>query len=139
MKIFILSIATIFLSIACTKKDLASTIVLNELIDPQASLKYNGTFIDGPYGKATGNAVIYINTNGSFQLRLEDINVTNGPNLKVYLSKEKQPINFIDLGNLKSTRGNQVYDIIGAPDFTVYKYALIHCKEYNHLFGSAEF
>jgi hypothetical protein len=23
------------------------------------------------------------------------------------------------------------------PDLSVYKYALIHCQQYNHLFGSA--
>lgn len=138
MRIFILGIVTIFLSIACTKKDLAPTIVLNEMIDAQATLKYNGTFTDGPYGNVTGNVAIYKNTNGNFQLRLENIQVSNGPSLKVYLSKERQPVNFISLGNLKSTQGNQVYDIMDVPDFTLYKYALIHCKQYNHLFGSAE-
>lgn len=138
MKIFILSIATIFLSIACTKKDLAPTIVLNEMIDPQATLKYNGTFTNGPYGSVTGNVAVYENTNGNFQLVLENIQVSNGPSLKVYLSKEKQPVNFISLGNLKSTQGNQIYNITGTPDFTAYKYALIHCEQYNHLFGSAE-
>jgi hypothetical protein len=47
-------------------------------------------------------------------------------------------MNFIDLGRLQSTSGNQVYTIQGNPDFTQYKYALIHCQRYNHLFGSAE-
>jgi len=47
------------------------------------------------------------------------------------------PITFIDLGELKSTKGNQVYSIAGMPDFTDYKYISIHCVAYNHLFGSA--
>jgi hypothetical protein len=49
-----------------------------------------------------------------------------------------QPVNFIDLGSLQSTSGNQVYNISGSPDLTVYKYALVHCVDYNHLFGWAE-
>ena len=32
----------------------------------------------------------------------------------------------------------RLYNIPDAPDFSQYKYALIHCKQYNHLFGSAE-
>jgi hypothetical protein len=71
-------------------------------------------------------------------LKLTNFSTTNGPDLKVYLSKEIHPLSFIKLGDLKSIGGNQVYDIIGSPDFMQYKYALIHCEQYNHLFGSAE-
>jgi hypothetical protein len=64
--------------------------------------------------------------------------ISNGPQLHVYISKEVQPVNFIDLGPLQSTMGNQLYNIPGKPDFSVYKYALVHCKKFNHLFGSAK-
>jgi hypothetical protein len=47
------------------------------------------------------------------------------------------PVNSIDLGALKSTTGNQVYSVVGMPDFLDYKYISIHCVDYNHLFGSA--
>ena len=67
----------------------------------------------------------------------QNMDITNGPDLHVYVSKEKLPVNFIDLGKLKSIKGNQVYTIPGMPDFTAYKYALVHCQQYNHLFGSA--
>ena len=63
---------------------------------------------------------------------------SNGPDLKVYLSKELQPVNFINLGALKSVNGNQVYDVTGMPDIMEYKYALVHCQAFNHLFGSVE-
>jgi hypothetical protein len=71
-------------------------------------------------------------------LLIEGLKSTNGPDLKVFLSKEVQPINFINLGALKSVNGNQVYDITGMPDIKEYKFALIHCQAFNHLFGSAE-
>jgi hypothetical protein len=85
----------------------------------------------------SGSVMVY-QANGKLQLKLSGFSTTNGPDLKVYLSKEIQPVNFIKLGDLKSTSGNQVYDITGIPDFSQYRYALIHCEQYNHLFGSAE-
>lgn len=66
------------------------------------------------------------------------LKASNGPDLKVYLSKELQPVNFINLGALKSVNGNQVYGVTGMPDIMEYKYALVHCQAFNHLFGSAE-
>ncbi|HNF43870.1 MAG TPA: DM13 domain-containing protein, partial [Ferruginibacter sp.] len=62
---------------------------------------------------------------------------SNGPDLRVYLSREMLPVDFIDLGALKATGGNQVYEIPGTPDLSQYKYALVHCRRYNHLFGWA--
>ena len=74
---------------------------------------------------------------GDYSLVLDSFSVNNGPDLHVYLSKEVQPLNFIDLGKLKSVSGTQVYNIPGIPDFTAFKYALIHCQQYDHLFGNA--
>ena len=124
-----------FLATACTKT--TSMTPTNDMIDTsKAVLKYQGVFQKGPYGTVSGSAAIY-QTGSKLQLKLTNFNTTNGPDLKVYLSKEVQPVNFIRLGDLKSTAGSQVYDITGAPDFTQYKFALIHCEQYNHLFGSA--
>ena len=75
--------------------------------------------------------------NGKWQLRLDSFTVSNGPDLKVYLAREQQPVNFISLGSLRSTAGSQVYAVNGMPDLSAYKYALIHCEKYNHLFGWA--
>ncbi|MEO7562004.1 MAG: DM13 domain-containing protein, partial [Ferruginibacter sp.] len=76
--------------------------------------------------------------NNKYVLKLADFRSDNGPDLKVYLSKGVSPTAFISLGDLKSTNGNQVYDIPGTPDFTQYRYVLIHCEKYNHRYGSAE-
>jgi hypothetical protein len=123
---------------SCKKEYNTPTIPLDDRVDTTAaSLEHKGGFTNGPYGRVSGMVKIY-RENGKFILSLLDFSSTNGPALHVYLSKEVQPVNFIDLGDLKSTNGNQVYDIPGMPDFMEYKYALIHCKQYNHLFGSAE-
>lgn len=120
---------------ACTKK--VSTVPANDMVDTTAVLKYQGIFQKGPHGTVSGSVMVY-QANGKWQLKLSNFSTTNGPDLKVYLSKEIQPLNFIKLGDLKSTTGNQLYEINGNPDFMQYKYALIHCEQYNHLFGSAE-
>lgn len=131
----LLASASLFIA-ACTKK--TSTAPVNDTVDAAAAvLKYQGNFQKGPYGTVSGSAMVY-QTNGKWQLKLSNFSTTNGPDLKVYLSKEVQPLNFIKLGDLKSTTGNQIYDISGSPDFREFKYALIHCEQYNHLFGSAE-
>jgi len=134
--LFILGIILITAISSCTKK--TSTVAINEVYDSTtAVIRYEGVFKKGPYGTVSGTARVY-ESNGQWQLRLANFTTTNGPDLKVYLSKEIQPLSFIKLGDLKSTSGNQSYTITGKPEFTQYKYALIHCEQYNHLFGSAE-
>ncbi|MFT3908142.1 MAG: DM13 domain-containing protein [Ferruginibacter sp.] len=76
-------------------------------------------------------------TGSRYDLKFTNFNSSNGPDLRVYLSKEMMPGAFIDLGALKSTAGSQVYEITSNVDFTEYKYALVHCRQYNHLFGWA--
>jgi Electron transfer DM13 len=122
---------------SCVKEN-TPTIPLNNNIDTTTAMsRYMGTFMNGPYGSVSGATRIYFQNNG-FILALEGVRISNGPDLHVYLSKEIQPVNYIDLGSLQSVSGNQLYSIPGSPDFSQYKYALIHCQRYNHLFGSAE-
>ncbi len=121
---------------SCKKEEQASTVVINETVDTSAVLKYSGLFTSGPFGTVTGKAEVY-ELNATFVLKISNFNTTNGPALHVYLSKEAMPVNYIDLGSLKSTNGSQVYNIPAMPDFSQYKYISIHCVDFNHLFGSA--
>ena len=105
-------------------------------MDTTAMLKYAGNFITGPYGTVSGSAKVYLKE-GRYTVALENFSSSNGPDLKVYISQEQYPVNFIKLADLRSINGNQLYDVRGTPDFTLYKYVLIHCEQYNHLFGSA--
>ena len=132
----VLLAATILL-ISCVKEN-TPEIVLDNTVDTTIAMpQNNGNFMNGPFGSVSGMATVY-RQDGSLVLALENMLISNGPQLHVYLSREVQPVNFIDLGPLQSTKGNQLYDIAGNPDFSVYKYALIHCKKYDHLFGSAK-
>ena len=129
----IIIIAGVVLS-GCNK---TPTETLNEQISPTAVLKYSGNFMGQGGKKASGKAQIYLDSNKYF-LKLSDFSSDNGPDLRVYLSKAAAPSEHISLGSLKSTRGNEVYEISIPPDFMQYRFVLIHCEQYNHRYGSAE-
>ena len=99
-----------------------------------------GNFIgvgDGIYN-AEGQAKILTLSTGSPILRLEDFKSTNGPDVHLYLSSNKQANDFIDLGRLKANIGNQNYQIPLDTDFNKYNYVLIWCQPFSVLFGSAQ-
>ncbi len=125
------------LTITACKKENTSTVMLNQNIDTTIAIaKDSGTFINGPYGQVIGKAKIY-KAGSSYQVALENFSSTNGPDLKVYLSKEMQPVNFVNLGSLASVTGNQLYNIPVEVTVQDYMYVLIHCQQYDHLFGYA--
>lgn len=104
--------------------------------DTSAVVKFIGSFANGPYGTASGWAKITFK-DGKYKLLLEETVFSDGPDLHVYVSKELLPVNFLDLGKLKSLTGDQLYDIQGTPNFLEYKYALIHSQQYNQMYGSS--
>ena len=75
---------------------------------------------------------------GSNVLRLENLHVTNGPDLYVYLATDESASDFVSLGKLKANNGNQNYDIASETDLTRYNTVLIWCRPFSVLFGSAE-
>jgi Electron transfer DM13 len=123
---------------ACSKQNQTTEIPANDPIDTsKAVIKYSGQFSSAPGESVSGKALILFQ-NGAYSIALENLDVSNGPDLHLYLSTDLHAEYFIDLGKLKSTRGNQVYTLTSGPDITQYKYALIFCQQYNVLFGSAE-
>lgn len=75
---------------------------------------------------------------GDNVLRLENLVVTNGPDLYVYLSTDKSASDFVNLGRLKANIGNQNYPIPAGTDMTKYDTVLIWCRAFSVLFGSAD-
>lgn len=123
---------------SCTKEN-TPNVDLMEKPDTAAVLKLSGAFQTGPFGSnAKGTANIYLKDSMYTLVFDSTFLINNGPALHVYLSKEIQPINYIDLGDLKSVMSGQIYDVADNVDFMEYKYALVHCKAYDHLFSYAE-
>ena len=136
MRYLIFILFVLFIS-ACKKETDGPTTVLNEVPSTQVKSQNVGYFINGPYGAVSGKVQVLKITEGNFEIVLDSFMSSNGPDLNVYLSKEAMPVNFIEAGKLKSTNGRQVYQLSTTADISLYKYVCIHCKAFNHLFGSA--
>jgi len=123
------------------------TDVQEALPSPSTETSKMGVLRTGSFGevdfihKGSGEAKI-VQVDGKHILRLENFNVTSGPDLYVYLSKSNAPTgdikslgDYVDLGLLKGTSGNQNYDI--SQNVEGYKTAVIWCKRYGVLFTYA--
>ncbi len=103
-------------------------------------MSYAGSFVgvgDGVHD-AQGNAYTIALEDTSNVLRLENFKSTNGPDLYVYLSTDENASDFVNLGALKASSGNQNYEIPDNTDLNKYNKVLIWCKAFGVLFGSAE-
>jgi Electron transfer DM13 len=137
-KLFFIITTMIVLMVSCKKQNETTQLPANDKIDTsKAAIKYTGKFVSTPEETVSGNALVLVD-GGTYSLALQTFSVNNGPDLHLYLSKQLQPVDFIDLGKLKSIKGDQVYALNKMPDFSQYRYALIYCQQYSVLFGSAE-
>ena len=116
---------------------------MNETISlskPNSTL-ISGSFIgvnDGIHNAEGTAKIIPLQQADTNILRLENLKVTNGPDLYVYLSADKSASDFVNLGKLKANNGNQNYNIPIGTDLTKYDTVLIWCKAFSVLFGSVE-
>ena len=105
-----------------------------------------GSFKDADaFHRGSGTATIYRTPDGSEVLRLEDLNVTNGPALHVVLSTHPDPERseqvkqegYVDLGDLKGNRGNQNYPIPTGVDTSIHKSVVIYYYPFAVVFSVA--
>lgn len=108
--------------------------------DPVAVL--SGTFAGADdFHRGSGTATVYELADGSRILRLEDFEVTNGPDLHVLAVPNSDPtsrddiVDYVDLGKLKGNIGNQNYDI--PADIGDFGSIVIYCEPFHVLFASA--
>lgn len=133
MKKIILVTALLFL-VSCQEEGILTKDKETVVVTPIAELKYYGAFVPTSGITVNGQAKIYLENN-LYKVHLEDFTVSNGPDLKVYLSKADTPSEFVNLGNLTS---QTVYSIPTTVNIADYSHVLIHCQQYNHLFAIAQ-
>lgn len=109
----------------------------NTLQEPQTLASGRFTGVNDGIHNAQGQANL-IKLDGKQLLRLEDFKATNGPDLHVYLATDTTAQDYVDLGKLKANIGNQNYKIPEGTDLAKYDTALVWCKQFSVLFGSAE-
>lgn len=129
----IILVPLLFLFASCQEEGVLTKDKEALMVTPAAVLKYHGTFESTSGISVMGEAKIYLGNN-QFKVVLENFTISNGPDLKVYLSKAAIPTDFVTLGNLTS---QSVYTIPQSVNVSEYSHVLIHCQQYNHLFATA--
>ena len=102
----------------------------------------SGDFRDADrFHRGSGRATIYRLEDDSHVLRLEDLNVTNGPDLRVLLMVDPEggdkDQGYLDLGKLKGNIGNQNYPIPDDADVSRYHAVMIYCQPFHVVFSTA--
>jgi hypothetical protein len=93
-------------------------------------------------GKGTATV---LETDWGTIVRLTDFEVTNGPDLKVWLVKHANPLSssdvsgseWIALGPLKGNIGDQNYEIPADADISQYGSVVVWCEAFSVLFAAA--
>ena len=130
-KIFLIPLFAILAS--CQEEGILTKDRDEVIVAPSAELKYSGTFVPTAGITVTGEAKIYLENN-QYKVQLENFTISDGPDLKVYLSKADTPREFVNLGSLTS---QTVYPIPSNINVAEYSHVLIHCQQYSHLFAIA--
>jgi hypothetical protein len=109
------------------------------------ALIVQGQFQDADsFHQGSGAAAIYQLPTGSYVLRFENFEVTNGPDLHVLLAKSAAPASqaelmegYLELGSLKGNIGSQNYEIPAGTDLSEYNSIVIYCMPFHVIFSTA--
>ncbi|TLX96201.1 MAG: DM13 domain-containing protein [Thaumarchaeota archaeon] len=95
-----------------------------------------GSFVGLNGNDAKGKAIIISVGKVAF-LRFQDFEVTNGPDLHVFMTNGGDIATGIDLGKLKGSVGDQNYALNGV-DLKTYDTVVIYCKPFHINFAEAK-
>ncbi len=96
----------------------------------------SGEFLASAH-EVAGRALVVDTKDGKI-LRFEDFETVNGPNLHIYLATDSSGSDYIDLGEIKATKGNVNYELPGNIDLDKYDTVLVWCVPFEVLFSYAE-
>ena len=112
----------------------------------EATLLASGKFRDGDsFHKGSGDVSLYRLPGGATVLRFEDLDVTNGPDLRVLVSPAADPrdkselnaVGFQHLAKLKGNRGDQNYELPSDIAAGSIGSVIIYCWPFKVIFSVA--
>ena len=127
---------------------LASPLFIDRIVAEKFTAS-RGEFARGSFTGADGlhqgsGTARVVSASGGSELRFEDFQVTNGPDLYVYLAVRARPRSrgevdegFINLGRLKGNVGAQAYAIPAGTELTRYRSVVIYCRAFHVVFSTA--
>ncbi|WP_417407527.1 DM13 domain-containing protein [Hoeflea sp.] len=100
--------------------------------------------VDGAH-RGSGKAQVLVSEAGAALLRFTDFDVTNGPDLEVWLVENPDPrksadvsaSRWISLGPLRGNKGDQTYVIPEGTDTLEWGSVVIWCEQFSVLFSVA--
>lgn len=115
---------------------------------PVTRLVATGGFAQGDNTYSIRGTASVVAQGNARTLTLTDFDVTNGPDLFIYLvaatstentdvKRQTQQGRFVQLAALKGNRGSQAYALPADLDLNAYPVASIWCKRFSRNFGSA--
>ncbi len=102
----------------------------------QAKLLAQGDF--KPRAHDVEGKALLIEKDGQKTLRFENFETINGPDVDIYLASDLSDEDFVNLGDIKATKGNVNYAVPPGTDTTKYNKVLVWCKAFGVLFSYAE-
>ena len=94
--------------------------------------------------ETSGTATLFTTADGQAVVRLAGFATSNGPDVKVWLSKapadtagDARSAGYVDLGILKGNRGNQNYVVPAGTDLSEHRSVVIWCDRFSVPFGAA--
>ena len=103
--------------------------------EEEARVTRTGQFEGVAGHRAEGTAKVVL-AGGAEYLRFEDFEVTNGPDLRVYLTEGGDVASGMHVAKLKGSRGDQNYDITGL-GADGYDTAVVYCQPFGVHFARA--
>ena len=112
----------------------------------EAQVVASGEFRDADRAhKGSGTATLVAFPGGGHEIQFSAFEVTNGPDLEVWLSDHPDPVkssdvsggSWLSLGQLKGNVGDQAYQIPAGTDIATYKSVVIWCEQFGVLFSPA--
>lgn len=123
---------------ACSEEENTPTQPIDDNFDPTGATMLKSEPLMGSGGYTVTGTVSIYEKNGEKILVLDPFSSSNGPDLRVYLSRDANANSFLNLGLLKSVTGKQSYSIPGNPSIDEFTHVLIWCQQFSVKFGGAE-
>lgn len=127
------SAADLGLAVPTAEVPPATTVVAPAPTVPAGPVRVSAGDLRGIDHRASGEAAVYRLADGTAFVRLEDIDVQNGPDYVLYLvpgADRRSPGSGVDLGRLKGNQGTQNYVLPAGVDLDAPHTVLIWCRAF---------